>query len=195
MTTEEKLKHFEEAAVERAKTKSSAAIAEHQAALEKLEAEHKAEKDRQAALQIKTESESLNRSMNIALSKEQLQIRRRISQKNEELKEKLFIEIKALLEEYMATTAYPQLLEKQIREILKIADGEPVTIYIDPNDQALLMNLNAVSNTAISLSEYPFMGGTRAVLEKRHMLIDNSFQTRLEEAREAFTFNGGISHE
>ncbi|MDY3919936.1 MAG: V-type ATP synthase subunit E [Candidatus Limivivens sp.] len=195
LTTEEKLKHFEEAAVERARGKSAAAIAEHQAALDQLEAEHRAEKDRQAALQIKTETESLNRSINIALSKEQLQIKRRISQKNDELKDKLFIEIRSRLEEFMATPAYPKLLEKQIREILEIAGDEPVTIYLDPNDQALLLSLNAVSNTAISLSDYSFMGGTRAVLPGRHMLIDNSFETKLEEAQETFTFSGGAIHE
>ena len=195
MTTEEKLKHFEEAAVERARGKNAAAIAEHQAALDQLEAEHRAEKDRQAALQIKTETESLNRSINIALSKEQLQIKRRISQKNDELKDKLFIEIRSRLEEFMATPAYPKLLEKQIREILEIAGDEPVTIYLDPNDQALLLSLNAVSNTAISLSDYSFMGGTRAVLPGRHMLIDNSFETKLEEAQETFTFSGGAIHE
>ena len=168
MTTEEKLKHFEEAAVERAKAKREAAIAEHQAALEKIEAEHMAETDRRAALQIKTETENLNRSINTALSKEQLQIRREISQKNDELKEKLFVEIKTQLEEYMSTPAYVKLLEKQI---------------------------TAATTTAISVCEYAFMGGTRAVLEERHMLIDNSFETKLTEAKEQFTFSGGVSHE
>ena len=162
MTTEEKLKHFEEAAVERAKAKREAAIAEHQAALEKIEAEHMAETDRRAALQIKTETENLNRSINTALSKEQLQIRREISQKNDELKEKLFVEIKTQLEEYMSTPAYVKLLEKQIKDILKIAGGEHVTIYIDPNDQFLLQDLAAATNTAISVSEYSFMGGSRS---------------------------------
>ena len=195
MTTEEKLKHFEEAAVERAKAKREAAIAEHQAALEKIEAEHMAETDRRAALQIKTETENLNRSINTALSKEQLQIRREISQKNDELKEKLFVEIKTQLEEYMSTPAYVKLLEKQIKDILKVAGGEHVTIYIDPNDQFLLQDLAAATNTAISVSEHSFMGGTRAVLEERHMLIDNSFETKLTEAKEQFTFSGGVSHE
>ena len=155
MTTEEKLKHFEEAAVERAKAKREAAIAEHQAALEKIEAEHMAETDRRAALQIKTETENLNRSINTALSKEQLQIRREISQKNDELKEKLFVEIKTQLEEYMSTPAYVKLLEKQIKDILKIAGGEHVTIYIDPNDQFLLQDLAAATNTAISVPNIP----------------------------------------
>ena len=114
---------------------------------------------------------------------------------NDELKEKLFVEIKTQLEEYMSTPAYVKLLEKQIKDILKVAGGEHVTIYIDPNDQFLLQDLAAATNTAISVSEYSFMGGTRAVLEERHMLIDNSFETKLTEAKEQFTFSGGVSHE
>ena len=95
----------------------------------------------------------------------------------------------------MSTPAYVKLLEKQIKDILKIAGGEHVTIYIDPNDQFLLQDLAVATNTAISVSEYSFMGGTRAVLEERHMLIDNSFETKLTEAKEQFTFSGGVSHE
>ncbi len=193
VTTEEKLNHFEAAAVEKARQKSLEEIEEHKAALAKIEAEQCAAKDREAALEIKTESESLNRSMNIALSKEQLEIKRQISKKHEELKDKLFIEIASRLAEFMDTPEYPKLLEKQINEILEVAGDEPVTIYIDPHDQSLLRNLSAVSNRAISLSSYPFMGGTRAVLESRHILIDNSFQTRLEELKEEFSFSGGVN--
>ena len=46
----------------------------------------------------------------MALSKEQLQIKRKITQKQNELKEKLFVEVKQLLEDYMTTSAYQQLL-------------------------------------------------------------------------------------
>lgn len=192
MTTEEKLKHFEEAAVKNAQRKSAAVIAEHQAAIDKLENAHKAATDRRAALQIKTESESLNRSINIALSKEQLQIKRRLSQRNDELKEKLFVEIKTMLEEYMATDAYEKLLIRQIKDIQDVANGEHVVIYISPGDEDLLPSLTAATNVALTVSEYSFVGGTRAVISGRHMLIDNSFQSRLEEAKEAFTFSGGI---
>lgn len=195
MTTEEKLKHFEESALADAEEKSAAAIAEHQAALDKLASGHRADTDRRCALQIQTESESLNRSINIALAKEQLQIKRQLSKKSDDLKEKLFVEIRTQLEEYMATPAYEKLLIGQIKDILTVAGGEHVIIYIDPNDQDLLPSLTAATNTALSVSEYSFLGGTRAVISERHMLIDNSFQSRLEEAKEAFTFTGGVGHE
>ena len=52
----------------------------------------------------------------------------------------------------------------------------------------------------IQISEYSFSGGCRAVIPSRHILIDNSFRTRLEEARENFHFDlslaeGGTVHD
>ena len=39
------------------------------------------------------------------------------------------------------------------------------------------------------MSEYSFMGGIRAVIPARHILIDNSFQTKLSEAKRDFRFD------
>ena len=54
MTTEEKLKHFEEASLQQAKSESIMMINEHKASLQKLLEEHKQAKKRQAELQIQT---------------------------------------------------------------------------------------------------------------------------------------------
>lgn len=195
MTTEEKLKHFEESSMERARAQSLEIIAEHQAALNQIEQEHKEMKRRQADLQIKTETESLKQSMNMALSKEQLQIKRRITMQHNELREKLFIEIKAKLETFMTTPEYEQLLLRQIENIKSTAGEDRVIIYIDPADAFRLTALSAAAGIPVTVSAYSFMGGTRAVLPDRHILIDNSFASRLEEEKEAFSFDGGISHE
>ena len=126
MTTEEKLKHFKAAALEEARQESTAAIEEHRRALEKLFQEHTVDKDRQAALEVKTETDRLKRENNITLSKERLEIKRDISRKQEELKETLFVEVQEKLADYMATQEYQQLLISQIREIMKFAGNEEV---------------------------------------------------------------------
>lgn len=195
MTTEEKLKHFEEAALERAKAQSINMIAEFKASLKQLENQHKEDKVRQADLQIKTETVSLKREKNKALSKQQLEIKRRITKKHNELKDKLFAEVKMKLEEFMDTPAYEDLLIQQIHDIQKLAGDDKVIIYVDPADSLRLPSLSAATNTTLTLSQYSFMGGTRAVLENRHILIDNSFATKLEEEKAEFTFNGGSTHE
>lgn len=195
MTTEEKLKHFEEASLQQAKSESIMMINEHKASLQKLLEEHKQAKKRQAELQIQTETVSLKREKNKALSKQQIELKRQIKKRQAALKDKLFVEVKMKLEEYMDTPAYQELLIHQIQDILKYAKGSPVTIYIDPDDISKLNSLSAAVNTPLTVSRYSFMGGTRAVLEDRHILIDNSFATKLAEEKAEFTFDGGGIHE
>jgi len=195
LTTEEKLKHFEETSLEQAKSESMMMLREHKASLQKLVEEHKRMKKRQAELQLQTETVSLKREKNKALSKQQLALKRQIKKQQESLKDKLFVEVKTMLEEYMDTPAYQELLIHQIRDILKYAAGSPVTIYIDPADSAKLNSLRAAAGIPLTLSQISFMGGTRAVVENRHVLIDNSFATKLVEEKAEFTFNGGNSHE
>lgn len=194
LTTEEKLKYFEESTLEQARQQAAAMIDAYTASLAKLEAEHKETITRQAELQLKTESDSLKRENNIALSKEQLKIKRKITQKQNELKAKLFVEIKEELETFMTTPEYEQLLIRQIRAIQKEAASDKVVLYIDPADSDKRTSLMAATGAPITVSQYSFMGGTRAVLQERHILIDNSFATKLAKAQAEFKFDGGAAH-
>ena len=183
MTTEEKLKYFEESSLEEARKQAAAMIEEY-----------KATTLRQSDLQLKTESDNLKRSNNMALSKEQLQIKRKITQKQNELKEKLFVEVKQQLEDYMTTSAYQQLLIKQIKNVQKEAGSGKLILYIDPADSDKRSSLQAATGAPVTVSEYSFMGGTRAVLQDRNILIDNSFASKLEKLKADFSFNGGATN-
>lgn len=194
MTTEEKLKHFEDASLKRAREQSEQILSDYRASLEQLEEEHKAMKRRQADLIIQTETLSLKRAENMALSKERLKIRRELIKRHDELKDKLFAEVQTLLEDYKKTPAYEELLQKQIREIINFADGGEVTIYIDPADADKIPALVEVVPAPMTISAYSFGGGTRAVIDANHILIDNSFETILAEEKEKFTFDGGNIH-
>ena len=182
MTTEEKLKYFEESSLEEARKQASAMIEEYKVNLDKVEKEHKATTLRQSDLQLKTESDNLKRNNNMALSKEQLQ------------KEKLFVEVKQLLEDYMTTSAYQQLLIKQIKNIQKEAGSGKLILYIDPADSDKRSSLQVATGAPVTVSEYSFMGGTRAVLQDRNILIDNSFASKLEKLKADFSFNGGATN-
>ena len=194
MTTEEKLKYFEESSLEEARKQASAMIEEYKVNLDKVEKEHKATTLRQSDLQLKTESDNLKRNNNMALSKEQLQIKRKITQKQNELKEKLFVEVKQLLEDYMTTSAYQQLLIKQIKNIQKEAGSGKLILYIDPADSDTRSSLQVATGAPVTVSEYSIMGGTRAVLQDRNILIDNSFASKLEKLKADFSFNGGATN-
>lgn len=199
MTTEEKLQHFLDFCMEDARSRSGKMLDEYTAALEQTFAEHQEDAKRRAEQQVALESERIEHETNKKLSLEQIGIKRELGHKQEELKDKIFVELKDVLAQYMETPEYTQLLEKQIRHAREFAGKDFFTIYIDPADETRLNQLAFHNSADIRVSEYSFMGGTRAVIPSRHILIDNSFQTKLEEAKRDFRFNlkdleGGITN-
>ena len=200
MTTEEKLQHFLDFCMEDARSRSAKMLDEYTAALEQTSAEHQADARRRAEQQVELESERIEHETNKKLSLEQIGIKRELGHKQEELKDKIFVELKDVLEQYMETPEYTQLLEKQIRHAREFAGNEFFTIYIDPADETRLNRLALHNSADVRVSEYSFGGGTRAVIPSRHILIDDSFQTKLEEAKRDFRFNlkdleGGITND
>lgn len=195
MTLEEKLQHFQEYTIQDAREKGNQIIEDYIASLDKIFEEHKEKKLRQAQLEIKTETESLKQERNKELSKQHLHIKRKITRKQDELKEKLFVEVKDLLLEFMDTPEYDQLLISQINAAKKFAKDQEIMIYIDPADASKRSSLEVATNTSLTVSKYSFLGGTRATIPDRNILIDNSFETKLAEAKANFIFNGGISND
>ncbi|MGN1188396.1 MAG: V-type ATP synthase subunit E [Lachnospiraceae bacterium] len=190
MTTDEKLKHFLDTSMEDAKNQSETMINEYTAALDKLFEEHKAETTRRMELRLKTEKERQSREKNKELALKQIAIRHEITDKSEELTNMIFVEVEDMLEKFMQTPDYEKLLVKQIKEALDFAGGEPMTIYIDPSDASLQATLELATGAQIELSPASFKGGTRAIIHSRNILIDNSFEQKLEEARDGFTLTG-----
>ena len=187
MTTEEKLQHFLDTCMEDARVRSGRMLDEYMSALEKTFEEHKADTRRREKLQLQQETEKIEREINKQLAVGQIDIRRMLGQKQEELKDKLFVELKDMLAHYLETQDYQKLLERQVKHAVEFAGQDPVIIYLDPVDEDKVNRLALHNgNAEFRISEYSF---TRAVIPSRHILIDNSFQTKLEEAREKFHFD------
>ena len=195
LTIEEKLQHFMTDTMEEARNRCDAALGEYTAALEQIFQEHQETKLRQEELEIKTETERLVRENNRRISEEQMGIRRTLSRSQTELKEKLFVEVKDMLERFFETQEYRYLLVKQLKEALAFANGEEVVLYIDPADAQEQYSLEVELGAPVTVSSYSFLGGTRAVIPGRNILIDNSFETKLAEAKEKFQLKGVTGHE
>ncbi|MDO4268560.1 MAG: V-type ATP synthase subunit E [Eubacteriales bacterium] len=190
MTTEEKLQHFLDTCMEDARARSSRMLDEYMAALEETFQEHKKDAERRADMALRQETEKIRKETNKTLSIKQIALKRTLGQKLDELKDKLFVELRDMLGNFMETPEYQALLEAQIARAVEFAGSDPVTVYIDPADEDKLHRLALHHGGAnLLVSEYSFLGGCRAVIPARHILIDNSFQTKLEEARENFHFN------
>lgn len=188
MTLEEKLIHFETVCTEDAEKKYDQAVSDYTAYEERILAEHKDNARKQAALRVQAEKEQIRRDMNKKLSVKQIDIRRAYSRKKEELQQKIFTELRDRLARFMETPDYERMLKTQIMKAKEFADGCEFHIYIDPADQDKRNLLSMQTGCDIRISQYSFIGGIRAVIAGKNVLIDNSFETKLKEAGENFQF-------
>lgn len=195
MTAEEKLDKFYNHSIESARNEAGRLISEHQAALDKLFAEHRETRKRQAAAELSAEKEKLKRESNKTLSTEQLQIKRTHSLRNMELKKQLFAEVEKKLMAFKETPEYRPYLCRKIREAGKFAGDQTVEYFLDSSDSGILEELAAETGVSLHISAEHILGGVRAVLPERHILIDNSFVAMLKEEQESFIFEGGHIHE
>ena len=195
MTTEEKLQNFYNHSLDSANREAERVIGDHQKALDKIFDEHKATARRQAEEEVAAETEKAKRDVNKTLSADQLHIRRKLSRKNLELKEKLFKEVREKLTAYKKDPSYEEYLERKIREAVTFAGNDKLTLYLDPSDEAHKASLEQKLSVTLTISAMPFLGGVRAVIPEKNILIDNSFETLLNEERENFIFHGGVEHE
>ncbi len=183
MTLDEKLEHFYNAAIESATSQNIQIVDEYQKSLQQIYEDHKKDSLRKAEITYRTESEKLLREKNRDLSAEAIKLKRKTSEKSAELTDKLFKEVFDRLTEFMTTPEYFNLLCRQIKDILKFARDDDVTIYLNPTDLNLLDSLEAGTGAVLTISTRDFIGGTRAVLHDKNILIDNSFLTKLEEVK------------
>ena len=176
MTIEEKLQHFYTASIDSAMQEAQQVQTQHQEALDKIFQEHKETKERQIQSHIQAETDNLKREINKTVSARQLEYRRRLAQ-------------------FRSTPEYLEYLSQRIQEARDFAGEDALVVYLDPADQNWIPELAARFGFAPVVSREAFMGGMRAVIRSKNILIDNSFATLLREAKEEFVFAGGMTDE
>ncbi len=193
MTLEEKIAHLQASSMEEARAEGNAIIDNYRDALENVLKDHKEEVTRQAETRIKAERISAKHQLNQAAAKAQLELKRRTGKIQVELKDKIFKETLELVQQFMKTPDYDEYLIRAIRKAISFASGEEMVLYINPSDEARLPMLEKATGTKLTISAEYFIGGMRAVIRGRNILIDNSFKTQLlnEYDKFLFTVTGG----
>lgn len=191
MTLEEKLAHLQATSMEEARAEGNSIMDAYRDALEKVYKEHKEETIKQSELRIKSERVSARQQLSQASAKAQLELKRQYGRVSQDLKDKVFDEANVLVQEYMKTDAYVEFLAVCIRKAISFANGEPVTIYINPTDTVHKDVLEQATGTSLTVSNEDFIGGVRTVIRGRNVLIDNSFKTQLRNEYDNFMFRGG----
>jgi len=186
MTIDEKINQFYTAAMDSATNQTVQVIDEYKQSLQKIYDNHKVDVLKKAEISYRLESSNILREKNRLLSSEAITIKRKVSEKAVELTAQLFQDVSDTLNAFMKTSDYLDLLATQITAASEFARGEEITFYINPSDESLKSSLETKTGVAITISTTDFIGGTRAVIQARSILIDNSFVTKLAEAKNNF---------
>ena len=193
MTLEEKINHLRTTSMEEARAESNAIIDSYRDALEKVFEDHKIEAKRQMQTRIKAETVNARQQKNQAMARAQLDLKRRQGRIQQELKDKIFEEAYALVNDYMKTAEYDDFLLRCIHNEIVFANGEEMTIYLNPSDEEKRSSLEDATGIHLTISAEDFTGGIRAVIRSRNILIDHSFKTALRNEYDKFLFSGGDS--
>lgn len=189
MTIEEKMEHFREVSLDNVSTKSHNILVEYKKSLDEQFEKHK-----QSALEDAKEAEASQISAvkveaKRALSKLQSEIKRDVIMHQNELKTELFDAVNAKIYEYKTTDEYKKMLIDQIKKIQKDFDDAEIDFFIDPSDEMLLDSLIKATAANIQINQTAFIGGIKAIVNSKNILVDNSFKTKLSEEQEKFTIS------
>jgi len=187
MTLDEKLDVFYNAAIEDATNQSVQILQEYKENMAKLLSDHKDEAKKKAEYTLKTETDYLMRDKNKRISDESLVLRREVTERVNEYEKEIFENVENKLTSFMQTDDYIKLLEHLVQSALDFAKDEEVTIYVNPSDEDKIEALQNATGATLTVSDTDFIGGTRAILHARNILIDSSFATKLAEERDTFT--------
>lgn len=191
MTQQEKIEHIKDAAMLEARMQANTIMEQHRKALENINEQHRAEALRQSETRIKAEITGSKQQLSMAASKAQLELKREFGKTQKRLKKQLFEEVNDRLQEYMKTEDYKRLLISYVEKAAKFANGEAMTLYINPTDEDKKEFLEEHTGMSLTVSKEDFTGGMRAVIHGRNILIDYAFKGAIEREYDRFAFKGG----
>ena len=189
MTIEEKMEHFKNVSLDNASAKSNDILTAYKQSLDEQFEKHK----ETALLESKSvESAKLNAvrlEVKRELSKVQAEVRRTVTLHQNKLKSQIFSAVVEKLNAYKKTEEYKKELISQINKISSDFNDTTVEFYIDSSDESLLSDLQSHTGADIKISTVPFIGGCKAIISDKNMLVNNSFKTKLAEEQEKFTIS------
>lgn len=187
MNIDEKLQHFREVTMNCAIQKKASLLEDYKAGLDIQLENYKEDALQKMEIQKNTRMETLKRDNSKEFAAKQQHIRRKLTHKHDELKEQLFKEVNDMLTQFFTTDDYIKLLVSEIETSIQIAPSEDITIFIDPLDEDKKELLETKTGVSITISDYSFGRGMRAVIPAKNILVDNSFHYKLNELKSDYT--------
>lgn len=187
MTIDEKLELFYKTAIDEATRESVTMLSEYEASLNEQYQVAKDTLAEKAELSYHLEEDTILREKNKIVSLAVRDVKKQILEEEKSFQDILFSMVVEKLKEYMKTDEYMKKLREQIQEAKMFAEGGEMTVYINASDQDKKECLEQETDVKLTVSNVDFIGGTRAVIRERNLLIDQSFLAKLSEEKENYS--------
>ena len=190
----QKLKQYFEEEIQRVSGKEIEKIeSEIDTIRQKSIEEMEEEAQREAGLTKDQEIKEMMADQAIRISKLHEETNRKLMKKCRELFDAIFDEAKIKLKEYASSSECIQLLKQKASDLGK-KDFDHVTFYTAKKDSELLKALQEAYGKACDgkADETIELGGFRMECESRGIVIDETFDTGLDEQKDWFYTNPGL---
>lgn len=183
MAAEEKLKYIYDSTISAIRTHGEDEQAQIRARLDESLADYEKTVRAEAEMQERIHRDNVKREMQKELASLKLSLRRQQAEKESRITEQLFEEVTAILGRFRETPEYEQLLVDLVLKAKEFAQDEEIVIYLSRDDADKKEIIEQRSGVPLELSEVPFRGGIQAKIPSRNIFINNSFSSRVEDAK------------
>lgn len=195
MTLDEKIEQLKINTLTEARRQANEIIKDQDKSIDEIRSKHMLLNKRQSKSSIDAAKALAKQGESKALAKTYLNLRRDFTKKIKEYTDNIYNEVKDMFLKFRETPEYEDLLKKWIIEAKDFAEDEQFHIYLNPSDASKKEKLEKECGVTLLISAYDFIGGTRAVIRSRNILIDHAFASRLDAKIETFHFEKGELHE
>lgn len=186
MATQEKLDYFYNSTMTALKEKGENELKNMKARLDADYEEYKVTHAREVKYQEHLNEDEIKRELLKSLAGAKLQIKHEKAKREAVIKDKLFEEVKAIVDEYRNGPQYKETLCDNIKKIIEFAGKDEVIIYLCQSDAQYKEYLEEQCKTTLIISDVPFNGGVQAEIPSRNIFINGSYSSRIEDAKKAY---------
>lgn len=109
-----------------------------------------------------------------------------------EIVESVFADAKAQLLEFTDTDDYIGYIKKSVAEMAEYFKDNEFTVYIKESDCSKKSEIQSVASINIEVDNSIEIGGIKGFCKKLSILIDDTFDSKLEDERVWFAENSGL---
>lgn len=186
MTEEEKLENFSKTVLADVNAKNEAVLSEYQHGLSETVEEQRRIAQEKAENNYKYEKDVLERKKNKTLADVLLSEKKKVSEQSTKIGIEVFSLLKTKVEEFKESEEYVDYLIRSVEKMKAFAKNEEMVVYIDPSDEKVKDKVEKATRVTLTISDTEFVGGIKAMIEAKNILIDNSLMSKIAEAKSHF---------